>query len=104
MNASIELIVAENKNVLALPANAVATLNGNSVVERPRSSRSEPPRFEKVKTGLVTDLWVELAGEELKEGDPVLEIDFAKLDLKRLAEGKLGEKTTPQNQRAENPR
>jgi HlyD family secretion protein len=104
MNASIELVVAENKNVLALPANAVATLNGNSVVERPRSSASEPPNYEKVKTGLLTDLWVELTGEELKEGDSVLEIDFAKLDLKRLAEGKLGDKTTQKNQRAENPR
>ncbi|MBM3382184.1 MAG: HlyD family efflux transporter periplasmic adaptor subunit [Betaproteobacteria bacterium] len=104
MNASIELVVAENKNVLSLPANAVATLNGHSVVERPRSSASESPRFEKVKAGLVTDLWVELAGDELKEGDAVLEIDFAKLDLKLLAEGKLGEKAAPQNQRADNPR
>ena len=103
MNASIELIVAETKNALALPANAVATLNGNSVVELPRSSQSQTPNFKKVRTGLATDLWVELTGDELKEGEPVLEIDFAKIDLKSLSEGKLGEAVRVDSQRAANP-
>lgn len=103
MNASIELIVAENKNVLALPANSVASLNGNSVVELPRKSPSESPRFMKIKTGLATDLWVELTGDELKESDQVLEIDFAKLDLKDLAEGKLGETSPSTNPRTAKP-
>ena len=90
MNASIELIVAERKDVLALPANAVASLSGHSVVELPRESPSSPPRYQSVKTGVSTDLWVELTGQELSIGDRVLEIDFSKLDLKKLAEGTLG--------------
>lgn len=103
MNASIDLIVAETKNVLALPANAVAILSGNSVVELPRSSQSQTPNFKKVRTGLATDLWVELTGDELKEGEPVLEIDFAKIDLKSLSEGKLGEAVKVDSQPAANP-
>ncbi|MEY2989061.1 MAG: hypothetical protein RJB13_2582 [Pseudomonadota bacterium] len=91
MNATIELIVAEKKDVLALPANAVATLNGNSVVELQRNSSSEPVRYKKIKAGLATDLWVEVAEDDLKEGDSVLEIDFAKIDLRKLSEGKLGD-------------
>ncbi|MFZ9518907.1 MAG: efflux RND transporter periplasmic adaptor subunit [Silvanigrellaceae bacterium] len=90
MNASVELVAAERKDVLALPANAVATLSGNSVVELPRSSASEPARYKSVKTGIMTDLWIEIEGDALKIGDKVLEIDFAKLDLKKLAEGRLG--------------
>lgn len=90
MNASIELVVAEKKDVMALPANAVATLGGYSVVELPRESANSPPKYKAVKTGISTDLWVELTGNELGAGDKVLEIDFAKLDLKKLAEGKLG--------------
>jgi HlyD family secretion protein len=90
MNATIELIVAERKDVLALPANAVASLSGHSVVELPRESPSAPPRYLSVKTGVSTDLWVELSGNELNAGDRVLEIDFSKLDLKKLADGTLG--------------
>jgi RND family efflux transporter MFP subunit len=90
MNATIELIVAERKDVPALPANAVASLSGHSVVELPRESPSAPPRYRSVKTGVSTDLWVELTGEELAVGERVLEIDFSKLDLKKLAEGTLG--------------
>lgn len=90
MNASIELVVAEKKDVLALPANAVATLGGHSVVELPRPSLNSPAKYKSIKTGIATDLWVELTGNELNIGDQVLEIDFAKLDLKRLSEGKLG--------------
>jgi hypothetical protein len=93
MNATIELVVAESKNVLALPANAIATLNGHSVVELPRRSEREPVRYKNIKAGLATDLWVEVTGDELKEGDAVLEIDFAKIDLRKLSEGKLGEGT-----------
>lgn len=96
MNATIELVVAEKKNVLALPANAVATLNGHSVVELPRASSSEPVRYKKIKAGLATDLWVEVAGDEIKEGDSVLEIDFAKIDLRKLSEGKLGDGAAPE--------
>ena len=95
MNATIELIVAEKKNVLALPANSVATLNGNSVVELPRNSTSDPVRYKKIKAGLATDLWVEVAEEDFKEGDSVLEIDFAKIDLRKLSEGKLGNGDSP---------
>lgn len=90
MNASIELVVAETKSVLALPANAVATLNGHAVVELPRTQPKDGALYRKIKTGLTTDLWVEIKGSELQEGDAVLEIDFAKLDLKKLSEGKLG--------------
>ena len=91
MNASVELVAAERKDVLALPANAVATLSGNSVVELPRTSPSSPAQYKSIKTGIMTDLWVEIESNELKVGDKVLEIDFARLDLKKLAEGHLGE-------------
>jgi HlyD family secretion protein len=91
MNASVELIAAERKDVLALPANAVATLSGNSVVELPRQSSNSPARYKSIKTGITTDLWVEIEGDDLKVGDKVLEIDFARLDLKKLAEGRLGD-------------
>ena len=93
MNASIELLVAEHKNVLALPANAVATLAGHSVVELPRNSPSEPPHYKSIRTGLTTDLWIEILNDDMNEGTEVLEIDFAKLDLARLADGTLSETT-----------
>lgn len=89
MNASIEILVAEKKGVLALPANAVATLNGFSVVEVPGTDPLRPV-YKPVKTGLATDTFVEIAQGTLKPGDEVLEIDFSKLDLKLLAQGKLG--------------
>lgn len=104
MNASIELVVAEKKDVLALPANAVASLSGHSVVELPRESPTSLPQYRAIKTGIATDLWVEIMGDELKLGDKVLEIDFAKLDLKRLAEGKLGDGTEPSIPSARRPR
>lgn len=104
MNASIELVVAEKKDVLALPANAVASLSGNSVVELPRESPTSPAQYRSIKTGIATDLWVEILGDELKLGEKVLEIDFAKLDLKSLAEGKLGDRSAPSTPSARRPR
>jgi len=41
MNATINLTVAEKKNVLTLPSIAVATLSGNSVVELPPGAGGE---------------------------------------------------------------
>ena len=52
-------------------------------------------RYKKIKAGLATDLWVEVAEEDFKEGDSVLEIDFAKIDLRKLSEGKLGNGDSP---------
>lgn len=88
MNASLQMLIAEKKEVLALPANAVASLNGHSVVELP-SLRPGKPKYKEVKTGLTTEQNVEIV-EGLNEGDEVLEIDFAALNLKDLAAGKLG--------------
>jgi multidrug efflux pump subunit AcrA (membrane-fusion protein) len=103
MNATVELIVAERKDVLALPANAIATLSGHSVVELPRATPDAPSVYKAVKTGISTDLWVELADQQLSAGDQVLEIDFAKLDLKKLAEGSLGESAHPRDSAHEKP-
>ena len=93
MNASINLIVAERKQVLSLPANAVATLNRHSVVEIV-PTRLGKPSYKSLKTGLTTDQYVELADNTFKAGDEVLEIDFSKLDLKALGQGKLGAEET----------
>jgi multidrug efflux pump subunit AcrA (membrane-fusion protein) len=89
MNATVNLLVAERKNVLVLPANAVASMNGNAVVELPGDS-PKSPRYRKITTGLATENLVEVTDSSFAEGDEVLEIDFAKLDLKALSEGKLG--------------
>lgn len=90
MNASISLLVAERKNVLSLPAVAVASLGGNSVVELPPEGDGEV-RYRKVQVGLSTESFVEIADPGVKEGDEFLEIDFSKLDLKALSQGKLGD-------------
>ncbi|MCA2960307.1 MAG: HlyD family efflux transporter periplasmic adaptor subunit [Silvanigrellales bacterium] len=90
MNATISLLVAERKNVLALPAVAVATLGGNSVVELP-PGEAKQARYRKVQVGLSTESSVEIADPGVKEGDEFLEIDFSKLDLTALSQGKLGD-------------
>ena len=90
MNATISLLVAERKNVLALPAVAVATLGGNSVVELP-PGEGRQARYRKVQVGLSTESFVEIADPGVKEGDEFLEIDFSKLDLSALSQGKLGD-------------
>jgi macrolide-specific efflux system membrane fusion protein len=94
MNATINLLVSERKNVLALPTNAVASMNGNAVVELPGDS-PQTPRYRKITTGLATESLVEVTDPGFAEGDEVLEIDFAKLDLKALSEGKLGTDDKP---------
>lgn len=90
MNATISLLVAERKNVLSLPAVAVATLGGNSVVELPPGPDGKA-RYRKVQVGLSTESFVEISDVGIKEGDEFLEIDFSKLDLKALSQGKLGD-------------
>jgi macrolide-specific efflux system membrane fusion protein len=94
MNATVNLLVSERKNVLALPTNAVASMNGNAVVELPGDS-PQTPRYRKITTGLATESLVEVTDPGFAEGDEVLEIDFAKLDLKALSEGKLGTDDKP---------
>lgn len=94
MNATVNLLVAERKNVLALPANAIASMNGNAVVEIPSDS-PQHPRYRKITTGLATESLVEITDPGFVEGDEVLEIDFSKLDLKSLSEGKLGTDDKP---------
>lgn len=90
MNATLTLRVAERLGVLGLPANAVASLGGHSIVELP-PVRSGKARYKPIKTGLLTDQYVEITENSLSENDEVLEIDFSKLDLKALAQGKLGQ-------------
>ena len=90
MNATILLLVSERKNALSLPAVAVATLGGHSVVELPPQGKGVA-RYRKVKVGLATESHAEILDEGVKEGDEFLEIDFSKLDLKALAKGDLGQ-------------
>lgn len=90
MNATITLVVAEKRGVLTLPAVAVATLSGHSVVELVPGKPDAPPAYRKVQVGLSTESLVELTDPTVKEGDAFLEIDFSKLDLKALAAGTLG--------------
>ena len=94
MNSTIRLLVSERKNVLTLPAIAVASLNGNSIVEQlPANGAFSDPKakYQKVSIGLTTETSVEITDPQVREGEEFLEIDFSKLDLKALAEGKLGE-------------
>ncbi len=96
MNATLNFVVGERKHVLALPVNAVATLNGHSVVEVAPAKDSKPGvgKFRNIKIGFVTDRFVEVSDPSFKEGEEVLELDFAALDLKKLAAGTLADEAS----------
>jgi RND family efflux transporter MFP subunit len=90
MNATLTLTLAEKKNALTLPAVAVATLGGNSVVEVVPEKANET-KYRRIQVGIATESLVEITDPAIKEGEEFLEIDFSKLDLKALSQGKLGE-------------
>jgi multidrug efflux pump subunit AcrA (membrane-fusion protein) len=89
MNATLVLNVDERKQVKTLPALAVATMGQHSVVEMRKGTTLET-EYRAVKTGLSNETDVEILDEDIKPQEAFLEIDFSKLDLKSLAEGKLG--------------
>lgn len=94
MNASLQLFVAEKANVLAVPVDAVATSGDHSVVERPpaadeKLTSDRSPVYREVKAGLSSEDYVEILDGGVKEGERLLRIDYAQIDPKALAEGKI---------------
>jgi multidrug efflux pump subunit AcrA (membrane-fusion protein) len=94
MNASLQIFVAEQKAVLTLPVDAVASANNHAVVELPpgsdeRLSADRVPTYKELKVGLSNEEDREVLGGDIKEGDEFLRIDFSKIDPKALADGTL---------------
>jgi multidrug efflux pump subunit AcrA (membrane-fusion protein) len=94
MNASLEIFVAQKTGVVALPVDAVATSGKYSVVELPpkedeRLTPDRTPVYREVKIGLAGDDFVEILDGKVTEGETLLRIDYAKIDPKALAEGKI---------------
>jgi HlyD family secretion protein/macrolide-specific efflux system membrane fusion protein len=78
MNATIELIFAERHDVLTLPVAAVAIFPDKAIVQ---ARDADGKIVEKtVQVGVVNETDAEITSG-LGEGDEVLEIDFASLDL-----------------------
>ncbi len=86
MNATVDLIFAEQENALTLPASCVLILPGQSYVRVQDSKQPKGFRYQPVQTGAInpTDVQI-LAG--LKEGDEVMEIDFSSPQIFEVAEG-----------------
>ncbi len=94
MNATLQIFVAEAKNVLSLPVDAVASANNHAVLELPPAigevlSADRVPNYKEIQVGLANEEDREIIGSDIKEGDEFLRIDFAKLDPKALADGTL---------------
>jgi RND family efflux transporter MFP subunit len=94
MNASLEIFVAQKPNVVSLPVDAVATSGKYSVVELPPKEDETltpdlTPVYREVKIGLAGDDFVEILDGKVAEGETLLRIDYAKIDPKALAEGKI---------------
>ena len=71
MSANIEIIVEEKNNALLLPAAAVQSRNGKTVVLQHRRSKPGEVRFKSVKTGLQDEAHIEIL-EGLTDNDVVL--------------------------------
>ncbi len=71
MSANIEIIVEEKNNALLLPAAAVQSRNGKTVVLQHRRSKPDEVRFKSVKTGLQDEAHIEIL-EGLTDNDVVL--------------------------------
>lgn len=80
MNASIDLIFAKKEKVLTLPVAAVAIFPDRALVHVSDEKETKGFREVVVEIGVVNEESVEIVSG-LKEGDQVLAMDFASLDL-----------------------
>jgi multidrug efflux pump subunit AcrA (membrane-fusion protein) len=80
MNATVELIFASRENTLTLPVSAVAVLPDRAFVRIKDPSSPLGYVEQPVTVGVITETEVEILSG-LKEGDPVLELDFSTLDV-----------------------
>ena len=80
MNASIELIFENREQVLTLPVAAVAIFPDHALVHVPDENDPKGFREVSVEVGVVNEESVEIISG-LNEGDKVLGLDFASLDL-----------------------
>lgn len=73
MNASVDIIVSSNADVYQVPLDAVGDDNGTSFVYRKTGGEGTDMQFEKitVTTGESNDYYIEIASEELSEGDVI---------------------------------
>ncbi|WP_141733960.1 efflux RND transporter periplasmic adaptor subunit [Oligoflexus tunisiensis] len=76
MNATVDLVFAEQQNVLTLPVSCVLILPNQSYVRVNDSSDPNGFRFLPVQVGAISDTEVEIVSG-LAEGAEVLDIDFA---------------------------
>lgn len=91
MNATIELIFANRENVLTLPVAAVAIFPNKAVVHVRNASAPRGYDEKTIAVGLVNEADAEIVSG-LSEGDEVLEIDFADLDIYPDDAGAVGKK------------
>jgi hypothetical protein len=97
MSATVEIIVAELKDVLHIPVQAVSTYKGDRIcwVKTP-----EGPEVRKVKTGHFTNTQVEIL-EGLKEGTEVYMAPATELDRKDEQAQEENNERTRRNERRE---
>ncbi|HYX36660.1 MAG TPA: efflux RND transporter periplasmic adaptor subunit [Oligoflexus sp.] len=86
MNATVDLIFAEQENALTLPVSCVLMLPTQSYVRLQDSKNPQGFRYAPVQTGAINAIDVQIVSG-LKEGDEVMEIDFASPQIFEVAEG-----------------
>jgi RND family efflux transporter MFP subunit len=96
MNATVDLIFAEQDNALTLPVSCVLMLPGKSYVRIQDSTDPKGFRYALVETGAVNATDVQIISG-LKEGDEVMDIDFASPQIFEVAEGTDTEKKATVN-------
>lgn len=79
MNATVDLIFAKKDNVLTLPVSGVVIFPNRAIVRIPDEKAEDGYVEKEVTVGVVNEDDVEIVSG-LKEGDKVVEIDFASLD------------------------
>jgi hypothetical protein len=85
MNASVDLIFAQQSNALTLPVAGVLILPSKSFVRIADSKDSKGFRYQAVETGAVNATDVEIK-TGLNEGDEVMEVDFSSPQIFDVAE------------------
>jgi HlyD family secretion protein len=93
MNATVDLIFAEQNDALTLPVSCVLMLPGKSYVRIADAADPKGYRYASVQTGAVNATDVQIVSG-LKEGDEVMEIDFASPQIFEVAEGSNAKKET----------
>lgn len=86
MNATVDLIFAQEENALTLPVSCVLMLPSHSYIRVADSKDPKGFRYTEVKTGAVNATDVEILSG-LQEGAEVMEIDFSSPAIFDVAEG-----------------